>query len=513
MKKFLASLLFALLALTGAYAQNATPLPVPVQNPTVTDFGNGPLKFRVVQTYAYVFTSQGSGTGSTAGSSTALTLTSTPTTPPIVGAYITGNGITAGTTVAAYNGTTGITLSAAMTVPGGTALSWGAACPNTVPPAAQYIQASVMSDFWPLYTRARVCGASPGGPVGSLLILPYDTATSSGGTPSGPAGGVLSGTYPNPGMAAGAIVNADINASAAIALSKLASQSANTVLGALTATTPSALAIPDTTGAANALGWTAGVGFGVKTIPSTPPGGSSGQIQYNNSGAFGGFTASGDFTINTGTGVGTLATVNANVGSFGSATQCVAFTTNGKGLITAASAATCTPGIASVTGLGTGVATALGVNVGSAGAFVTFNGALGTPSSGTATNLTGLPISTGVTGLGTGVAGSLAINAATAGGFTTNISATGATALSTAAIASTACFTTTAAATGTATTDVVIANFNSDPTATTGYAPLTTGGLSIYVFPSLNQVNFRVCNPTASSITPGAITLNWKVIR
>ena len=39
--------------------------------------------------------------------------------------------------------------------------------------------------------------------------------------------------------------------------------------------------------------------------------------------------------------------------------------------------------------LGTGVATALGVNVGSAGAPVLFNGALGTPSSGTATNLTG----------------------------------------------------------------------------------------------------------------------------
>jgi hypothetical protein len=38
---------------------------------------------------------------------------------------------------------------------------------------------------------------------------------------------------------------------------------------------------------------------------------------------------------------------------------------------------------------GTGVLTALGTNVGSAGAFVTFNGALGTPSSGTVTNLTG----------------------------------------------------------------------------------------------------------------------------
>jgi hypothetical protein len=47
---------------------------------------------------------------------------------------------------------------------------------------------------------------------------------------------------------------------------------------------------------------------------------------------------------------------------------------------------------------GTGVVTALGVNTGSAGAFVVNGGALGTPSSGTATNLTGLPLSTGVTG-------------------------------------------------------------------------------------------------------------------
>lgn len=51
-----------------------------------------------------------------------------------------------------------------------------------------------------------------------------------------------------------------------------------------------------------------------------------------------------------------------------------------------------------VSGLGTGVAAALAVNVGSAGAPVVNGGALGTPSSGTATNLTGLPLSTGVTG-------------------------------------------------------------------------------------------------------------------
>lgn len=47
------------------------------------------------------------------------------------------------------------------------------------------------------------------------------------------------------------------------------------------------------------------------------------------------------------------------------------------------------PAITAITGLGTGIATALGINVGSAGAPVLFNGAGGTPSSMIGTNITG----------------------------------------------------------------------------------------------------------------------------
>jgi len=48
---------------------------------------------------------------------------------------------------------------------------------------------------------------------------------------------------------------------------------------------------------------------------------------------------------------------------------------------------------------GTGVVAALGVNTGTAGAFVVNGGALGTPSGGTLTFATGLPLTTGVTGI------------------------------------------------------------------------------------------------------------------
>lgn len=89
----------------------------------------------------------------------------------------------------------------------------------------------------------------------------------------------------------------------------------------------------------------------------------------------------GDITTSANSFVTTLASIITAGGPTGSATVVPIITYDAKGRLTVVTSATITPAIGSITGLGTGVGTALGVNVGSAGAFVTFNGALGSPSS------------------------------------------------------------------------------------------------------------------------------------
>jgi hypothetical protein len=142
-------------------------------------------------------------------------------------------------------------------------------------------------------------------------------------------------------------------------------------------------------GAAGA--WTAGSCSGSTSITvgtTTISGGTTGAIEYNNGGKL------GEKATGTGSGQVVLGGTITAGGPTGSATVAPIITYNAAGQLTTVSSATITPAIGSVTGLGTGVGTALAINVGTVGAPVVLNGAGGTPSSITLTNATSYPAAT-----------------------------------------------------------------------------------------------------------------------
>lgn len=130
----------------------------------------------------------------------------------------------------------------------------------------------------------------------------------------------------------GSIVNADINASAAIAYSKLALS--NSIVNA-DINTSAAIAYSKLNLSASIvnadIATAAAIAFSkLATLTNTHIlVGSAGGVATD-------VAVSGDATL-ANTGALTLATVNGNVGSFGSSTSIPSFTVNGKGLITAAS--------------------------------------------------------------------------------------------------------------------------------------------------------------------------------
>jgi len=199
------------------------------------------------------------------------------------------------------------------------------------------------------------------------------------------------------------------------------------------------------------------------------PAGSNTAVQYNNSGAFGGDST--NLSYNNSTHVLTA------TGGFTSGGTTAGFVQLGQG--TANSAAANSIGLQAPTSV-----TAYTVTL---------------PAAAPASN--GQYLSVTTAGVGSWVS-------------PVQLIASGTAALGTSAISSATCATVvTVSASGVATTDVIQFTPNADITGVTGYAASTSGGLEIYPYPTANNVNFKVCNSTSSSITPGAVTLNWRVTR
>jgi len=283
---------------------------------------------------------------------------------------------------------------------GGTGASTAAAALNNLLPtqtgnANKYLQTDGTNATWDAVTlsTADITGTLPvanGGTgvtsstgTGSVVLSNSPTlvtptlGTPASGTATNLTGLPISTGVSGLGTGVATFLGTPSSANLASAVSDETGSGALVFANSPTLVTP-ALGTPSALVGTNITGTASGLTAGNVTTNANLTGA---VTSVGNATSLGSFTSAnllGALTDETGTGSAVFATsptlVTPILGTPTSATL-----TNATGL----------PIATGVSGLGTGIATALAVNTGSAGAPVLFNGALGTPSSGTVTNLTG----------------------------------------------------------------------------------------------------------------------------